>query len=161
MQRLFVGYCQRQQTDFMKKGLFLSYLTCLILVLFSSCHKEADEHPYGGCISELLTNCYKGRLEIKGICDNYTIKLLEGDMPSGLIDALWTNSVTGLTYQNVFRLENPCAFPETTKEGDEFYFQVLATNNESCVNCKALYPTPSKGLNIQVLSGKCNKVSTQ
>lgn len=65
---------------------------------------------------------YKGRLEIKGICMNYTIKLLEGDMDTSLIAGTWTNEVTGKIHKNVFALGSPCIFPSSVKEEDEFFF---------------------------------------
>jgi hypothetical protein len=161
MQRLFSGCCQRQQTDFMKKGLNLLLLACSLLTLVSSCDKESDKHPYGDCIPELPAQCYKGRLEIMGICGNYTIKLLEGNIDSNLIQKSWVNPVSGMTHTNVFALENTCDFPRTLKEGDEFYFQIRSNEGNNCSTCLATYPKPDKKLSIQIQTGSCNDVSTQ
>ena len=38
---------------------------------------------------------YKGRLELAGICMNYTIKLLKGEIDSSKIAANWTDEVSG------------------------------------------------------------------
>lgn len=134
----------------MKKSLLVSILVSTLLTTLAACNKRN-----ANCI-EPTANCFKGRVEIMGLCKNITIKLLEGSMPSELINASWTNPSTGLTHQNVFRLDNICSFPATLKEGDEFYFQIKTSETESCVNCKALYPTPPKGVTIQVLSGPCH-----
>jgi hypothetical protein len=67
---------------------------------------------------------YRGKLEIKGICSNYTIKLLEGNIDTSKIAAKWTDEMTNKSYTNVFALGNPCSFPKTIEQGDEFYFSV-------------------------------------
>lgn len=93
----------------------------------------------------------KGRLEIKGICLNYTIKLLNGDLDTSLISTNWTDEVTGKSYTNVFSLKNPCNFPQTLNEGDEFSFIIDTTFNNECIRCEAYYPTPSLSLNIKMV----------
>lgn len=97
--------------------------------------------------------CYKGRLEVKGICSNLTISAVDGNLPG--TQATWTDPQTGKTYANVFKPLNPCAVPETLKEGDTFYFVIDATAPQPCATCKAYYPTPEKALNIRVLSVPC------
>ena len=97
--------------------------------------------------------CYKGRLEVKGICSNLTITAVEGNVPG--TQASWTNEQTGKVYTNAFRPLNPCAIPETLKEGDTFYFVVDTASAAPCATCKAYYPVPEKALNIRVLSGPC------
>lgn len=96
-------------------------------------------------------NKYKGRLEIKGICSNYTISLLEGEMDSSLVSATWTDDHANKSYNNVFGLGNPCQFPDSIKQGDEFYFIIDTTKQEDCMVCMAYYPTPPKKLNIKVV----------
>jgi hypothetical protein len=96
------------------------------------------------------TTKYKGRLEIKGICMNYTISLLEGEMEMSKIADEWTDEMTHKTYENVFALENPCNFPSAIKEHDEFYF-VLDTTVQRCEVCLAYYPVPPKKLSIKVV----------
>lgn len=94
---------------------------------------------------------YKGRLEIAGICMNYTIKLLEGKLDTSQREASWKDEATGKTYSNVFGLVNPCTFPTTIKQADEFYFHIVPPAKEDCVTCLAYYPTPSKKLSIIVV----------
>jgi hypothetical protein len=101
------------------------------------------------------TSCFKGRLEVKGICSNYTIKLLEGNIDTSRIAAIWKDEVTGKTHANVFALESPCTFPATLKEGDEFYF-TLDGSKQQCTVCMAYYPKPQKALSIKVLEKPCN-----
>lgn len=93
---------------------------------------------------------YKARLEIKGICFNYTISLLD---PADTLDinADWTDEMTNKSYSNVFSLGNPCDFPATIKQGDEFYFTIDTATKKDCAVCMAYYPKPSKALTIKVV----------
>lgn len=105
-------------------------------------------------VERLPADCFKGRLEIKGICSNYTIKLIEGSIDSSKIVANWKDEVTQKTYTNVFALGSPCTFPSTIKTGDEFYF-TLDTAVQNCAVCMAYYPHPQRALKIKVLNGPC------
>jgi len=98
-----------------------------------------------------VTGKYKGRLEIKGICSNYTIKLLEGNIDTSMIAAKWTDDVTNKSYTNVFALSRPCRFPKNLEQGDEFYFTIDTSAEKGCIVCMAYYPTPSKKLPIRVI----------
>ena len=100
-------------------------------------------------------NCFKGRLEIKGICSNYTIKVLEGAIDSTKFSADWTDENTNKTYSNVFALDSPCSFPADIKEGDEFYFTIRTEGDKNCNVCMAYYPTPPKRLSISVSKTAC------
>ena len=93
---------------------------------------------------------YKARLEVKGICMNYTISLLEGEIDSTKIEKTWTDETTGKTYEKAFGLGNPCDFPSDINTGDIFYFTLDTTEQKPCVVCQAYYPTPAKKLNIKV-----------
>jgi hypothetical protein len=104
--------------------------------------------------SKSNSNCYKGKLVKKALCMNYTISLLEGDMDTSLYEASWTDPNTGTTYTNAFRLGSPCNFPSNLQEGDEFYFKIGPQAND-CAVCMAYYPTPTKAVEIEVLSGSC------
>jgi hypothetical protein len=95
---------------------------------------------------------FKGRLEIKGICMNYTIKLLEGEMDPALYQKSWTDQHSGKTHTNVFALRSYCTFPSHLNEGDEFYFEIENEVDPNCGVCQAYYPTPSKKLSIGVFS---------
>ena len=95
---------------------------------------------------------YKGRLEIKAICMNYTLKLIEGNIDTSKIVSNWTDESTKKTYSNVFALENPCNFPATIKQGDEFYFTIDTISTKPCIVCMAYYPVPGKKLSIKIIN---------
>lgn len=128
----------------------MKYIVSLFLVttglLFSNCSNQK---------SQASSSCFKGRLEVKGICSNYTIKLLEGNLDASKIEAGWKDETTGKTYTDVFALGSPCSFPSTINAGDEFYF-VLDSTKQNCAVCMAYYPTPPKKLSIKVLKNSCN-----
>jgi hypothetical protein len=104
-----------------------------------------------------LSHCFKGRLEIKGACTNYTIKLLEGNMDSSLYNKDWKDEKTGKIYNNVFALRSRCSFPSTIKEGDEFYFTIDSNYVQRCMVCLIYYPTPPKSLPIKIQPAPCEK----
>lgn len=108
------------------------------LLLGFQCEKQVDGPPL------------KGKLAVNGICSNITITLVEGELEPTQFENSWTDPITGITYQKAFRLANPCQFPSHIREGDEFYFRVRPSVNESCVTCLAFYPTPQIALTIQV-----------
>ncbi len=93
----------------------------------------------------------KGRLEIKGICYNYTIKLIDGNIDTSALSTEWTDPNTGKSYTNVFGLSEPCSFPESLKEGETFEFTINTAAVIPCVVCNAYYPAPPRSLNIKVL----------
>jgi hypothetical protein len=127
----------------MKTFFFLSAL-CTLLISAGDCSSKKDENG----------EKYRGRLEIKGICMNYTIKLLEGSIDTSRIQANWKDESSGKSYTNVFRLGDVCNFPATIKEGDEFYFVLDTEPAGGCAVCEAYYPTPQRSLNIKVLDNK-------
>lgn len=122
----------------MKNLLLASFFATLLLSSSECGNKET-----GGTL--------KGRLEIAGICMNYTISVVEGNPGKDAVEANWTDETTNKTYTNAFRLGNPCDFPSTIKQGDEFYFRIDTTKGKECAVCMAYYPTPSKSLSIKVI----------
>ena len=94
---------------------------------------------------------YKARLEIKAICYNYTLSLLEGSLDTSQVVASWTDENTNVSYKNAFALANPCDFPSTLKQGDEFYFVIDTAKPKDCIVCMAYYPKPPKALSIKVV----------
>ena len=104
------------------------------------------------CKNKNESSAYKGRLEVKGMCMNYTIKLLEGNMDPSKLVAEWKNEVTGKTHNNVFALGSVCNFPSTINEGDEFYFTIDTTYVSNCAVCLAYYPKPAKSIAIKVVN---------
>ena len=103
----------------------------------------------------LASNCFKGKLEIKAACMNYTIGLVQGTMDTSLVAASWTDESTGKSYKNVFALGSRCTFPSNLQEGDEFYFTIDSTSVQNCAVCLIYYPVPPRRLSIKVISGPC------
>ena len=93
----------------------------------------------------------KAKLEIKALCMNYTLRLVEGNLDTSQVVATWTNESTGKSYKNAFGLANPCDFPASIKEGDEFYITIQEVKERDCAVCMAFYPTPRKKLMIKVV----------
>lgn len=123
----------------------LVLLLAFVILAAFRCEKEPNR----------LQGCYKGRLEVKGICMNYTIKVVQGAIDPNLLQASWTDPSTGKTYENVFALSSVCDFPADIEEGEEFYFQVNTRPNMTCAVCEAYYPTPQKSLSISVSDTPC------
>lgn len=121
------------------KYLNLSFF--LLVFLIFSCQKDSIS-PSG--------ECYKGKIILNGICSNITIQITEGNMNPNLYEKEWLNEANNVTYNNVFRLLNVCSFPSNIKEGQEFSFRIIEKNDTNCAVCLAYYPTPSKGLNIEI-----------
>ena len=76
----------------------------LLAVTENTCRNKKNKN-------KAAINCYKGRLEIKGGCMNYTIAITEGNIDSSLVQASWTDENTGKNYKNVFALGSKCTFP--------------------------------------------------
>lgn len=97
------------------------------------------------------TTRFKGRLEVKALCMNYTISVIDGNIDTALVVPSWTDETTGKSYHNVFRLGSPCTFPADINAGDEFYFTIDSSAVQNCAVCMAYYPTPPKKLPIKVI----------
>ena len=106
----------------------------------------------GKCKNKNENSAYKGKLEVKGMCMNYTIKLLEGKIDTSKVVTEWKNESTGKTHNNVFALGSVCNFPSTINEGDEFYFTIDTTYVSNCAVCLAYYPKPAKSIAIKVVN---------
>lgn len=127
----------------------MKILFCFITLLFLAAGKQQ-------CSSKKATSgaaAYRGRLEIKGICMNYTIKVIGGPVDTSLLATAWTDETNGKVYTNVFALGNPCSFPATIEQGDEFSFSIDTAKRQHCNMCLAYYPKPQKQLSI-VVTGK-------
>lgn len=129
--------------------LFLLAPFFLLAISKENCKNKSSE--------ELAEGCYKGKLEVKGGCMNYTISIQTRDFKANLVEASWTDETTGKSYKNVFGLGSRCTFPNTINEGDEFYFTIDSTSVQNCAVCMMYYPTPQKKLSIKVLNGPCTK----
>jgi len=120
-----------------------------MLILFPGFRCDKEEET-------LLSGCLKGKLEIKGVCMNYVISVQQGTYDPSLIEASWKDPITGNTYAKVFALGSLCDFPDTIKEGDEFYFNVVNKTDDNCAVCLAYRPVPEKHLQIKVNDKPCN-----
>ena len=98
------------------------------------------------------TNCLKGRLEIKGICSNYVITIVDGDVDTSKVVSTWTDPESQKTFQNAFALGSPCTFPPEINEGEEFYFEYVTETKGDCMVCLAFRPVPEKSNMINVLN---------
>ena len=121
----------------------MKILIPLAMFLFVLPAKECNQ-------KKVASTKLKGKLEIKALCMNYTIRLTEGSLDTSQVVANWTDENTGKSYKNVFGLGNPCDFPSTIKQGDEFYFDIVTEKDRNCAVCMAYYPTPKKKLMIKV-----------
>ena len=120
------------------------------IVLLSASGKSCNQQ-------QLPLGCYKGKLEIKEMCMNYTISIQSKNFDSSMVVANWVDENTGKSYKNVFQLGSKCHFPDSLKAGDEFYFTIDSTSVQNCMVCMAYYPTPPKKLSIKVLNAPCTK----
>ncbi len=119
----------------------LKFLGWMVLMLaFTGCDKQET----------IANGCFKGKLVVKGICKNDVVQLLEGKNDALLVESSWTYPTTGMVYQNVFAVDSKCTFPDSLKEGDEFYFTLDSTQTEDCALCKALSPVPTTKLKIKL-----------
>lgn len=130
-------------------------LFSVLLLSNSDCSKKKKAGPDNNEVKTTIPSgnpgrC-KGKLAVAGICKNYTIVVMEGDIDKKLVEAEWTDEATSKKHINAFRLGNPCEFPATIKEGGEFYFVIDTAANKECIVCMAYYPTPSKTLSIKVI----------
>lgn len=109
----------------------------------------------GNKAAQRTDTCFKGKLEVKGGCMNYTISIQEGNMDSSLYVEEWTDENTGKQYDKVFALASKCSFPANIKEGDTFYFTIDSTPDRSCSVCMMYYPVPPRSLAIKVQQEPC------
>jgi hypothetical protein len=120
-----------------------------LLLMGLSCEK--NEQLAARPLDEKFAPCLKGKLLLKGICMNYVIQLVDGNIDTNRIHVKWINPMTKVEYKNVFGLASICTFPETIAEGQEFYFSVLDKPDSAvCVRCKAYAPVPDKMLHISI-----------
>jgi hypothetical protein len=118
-------------------------LSCILILTISAdqCGKKKNK----------AAGTFKAKLETKGICMNYTLRLLDGDIDTSMINANWTDESTGKSYNNVFGLGSPCTFPKDIEQGDDFYFVIDTTQKQQCAVCLAYYPSPPRKLSIKVV----------
>jgi len=116
------------------------FISLLIALCFTCCSTQKQ-------VSAPL----KGRLEIKGACAHYVIKILSGKAGGLKAEKTWTNPSDGKIYTNVFTVQNYCSFPADIKEGEEFYFEWLTEPPaQNCMRCMIFVPTPETQNAIKV-----------
>jgi len=119
-----------------------------LLFMLASLIALASSHS---CKNDLPKGVYKGKLEVKGECMNYTISMQSKNFDTSMVVSSWTDENTGKVYKNVFALGSRCNFPSSIKAGDEFYFKIDSSYIQHCMVCLIYYPTPSKKLFIKVV----------
>lgn len=124
-------------------------------VIFSS-------YIISGCSkNEILDNedspqkCFKGILVKKGICGERVIKIISENRDGLSYTAQWKDEA-GKSYENVFAVDNSCAFPAAISEGAEFNFKLTAAAKNDCVRCAAHTPVPAEKNSI-VISTDCTE----
>ena len=122
----------------------------LLIISFSlntGCEKNAIQSD-----SKSLENghCLKGILVKKGICGQRVIKIISPNKEGVAYASQWKDEFSGKIYENVFTVENLCAFPATINEGDELSFRLTSDKANDCVQCKAYTPVPNEKNSIIV-----------
>src|SRR5215831_955029 len=118
---------------------FLVLVASFFFVTFS---KEGCKDKQTNGTGTMASDCYRGKLEVKGGCMNYTIRILGENFDSSMVMAKWTDEMSGKTHTNVFALGSRCTFPDSINEGDEFYFKIDTTTVQNCMVCLMYYPVP-------------------
>ena len=117
-------------------------LACSLFI--SGCEKAVTTSE------EKSRDCYSGKLVKKGMCGQYVIEVKSPEAKGLQIAATWHDPSSSKTYDNVFTVSNPCEFPQTIQEGEDFQFSVVAEGDMSCAFCYAYTPTPAARNNIVV-----------
>lgn len=78
-----------------------------------------------GCRKTETGPIYTGRLEIEGICQNYTLSVLNGGLDTTQVQARWTDPQTNITYTNAFGVSNPATFRTPCKQATLLNFASL------------------------------------
>ena len=110
----------------------------LILMLGSGIMCQPEVHP----------PTFIGKLVIAKPCTGYVIQVLQGSIDPSDLDPLWKDTISGITYVNVFTVTNRCTFPSGFAEGDTISFQWGDSSihpSPLCDLCFAYYPTPPIG----------------
>lgn len=131
-----------------------AFLLFLILVSVAAICCTTRKTTGNTAAKELNITCYKARLELKGICMNYVIKVLEGDTAKLQLEREWKDESDGKVYTNVFALGSRCSFPDLA-EGSEFYFTLAEKEDAGCNVCMAYRPVPAVKNNIVVRQTPC------
>ena len=112
------------------------------IILFGAC-KPSRHHSSGP---------FTGKV-IGGICSQYTIQLIDGDMDPARYVKTWKNNMTDSVYHNVFAVANYCYFnTQNLQKGDVFQFNLLADSAvQNCAVCLIYEPIPPVANTIRVI----------
>lgn len=134
--------------DLMKRGIYLVAIALLLGGSGYHCKKSADH------------SVWTGKLVLTADCDDFVVQLQSGPVPdSGILTKSWTDSATGNSYTDVFRVKDVCTFAEANLSvGDVFTFTLNgAVPAQVCMICNVVpnYPMPAANnavTNIQLVT---------
>ena len=127
-------------------------LTTLGLLIISfSLNNGCEKNELQSNLKSLESGqCFSGILVKKGICGQRVIKIISQTKEGVAYAPQWNNESSCKTYENVFTVENSCAFPASINEGDELSFRLTSDKANDCVQCLALTPVPNEKNSIIV-----------
>lgn len=122
-----------------------SAVIAAFLLPFISCTKPLPVDD------DVNSYCFQGRLEKRGICGQLVVRIMSVNKDGLRYEAGWTDSSTGLVYENVFAVSNSCEFPASIQEGDLFnFYRVSSPGILTCVVCQAFTPVPGEHMGIRL-----------
>ena len=136
------------------KTIIVRSLIILSAFITPSCEKNNDQINR---IALEQGDCIRGTLVKKGMCGQLVVKIISEKKNEITYASSWKDESTGKTHENVFTVENSCAFPNSINEGGEFYFKVTSKSSNDCVQCAAFTPVP-KEKNSILVSTECGTV---
>ncbi len=113
-----------------------------LAIIFLGCH--------AGKKASTQTECYTGKLLVKGICSQRVISVEDGSTAGLSVNPAWVNPFSGDTLRNVFSVENICDFPPEIDSGVVFKFRISKKTPSDCITCKAYTPVPDEKNIIEV-----------
>lgn len=129
-------------------------INIFLLLILIACGKGTEDDPPIDPQPE--SNCAKGKLVVKSGCREYVIQVIQGNIGSSKVTAVWFDLESGVTYNNVFAVSNYCDITDTLPQGKEFYFDVLDNNPpQGCSTCPRTRPMPDKANSIEVKFTPC------
>ncbi len=121
----------------------------LVVILFTVCAITGFQ-----CKKDFfLTGCLQGKV-IDNYCADIIIQVTGGTYDPSLVIASWQDPASGITYSNVFAVENYCEIQKAgIMTGSDISFRIggYATIND-CITCLGIRPTPAKKNIIKLAS---------
>jgi hypothetical protein len=106
------------------------------------------------CGKDDMQTVFTGKVEMEGVCGRTVVSITDGNiagLPSGAYAEDWADPTTGIRYQRVFMIANPCQIKTSLKTGDRIRFRIHPEANLQCITCMAWSPAPEKILPIEVV----------